>query len=73
MHGLPVVMSKSNIAKKENLLSWVEWLPLTPAVMSDRTRDSAYTCGGLVTANERDSEVDVVHGCFQEEGDSIVF
>ena len=26
---------------------------------------------GLVTANELDSEVEVVHGCFPERGDSI--
>ena len=29
-------------------------------------------CGGLLTANERDSGVKVVHECFSEEGDSIL-
>ena len=27
---------------------------------------------GLVTANERDSGVNVVHGCFPEGGDSVL-
>ena len=30
------------------------------------------TCGVLVTANERDLGVDVVHGCFPEGGDAIL-
>ena len=30
------------------------------------------TCGGLVTAYERDSRVAVVHGCFSEGDDSIL-
>ena len=29
-------------------------------------------CGGLETANERDSEVEVVHGCLTEGGNSIL-
>ena len=29
-------------------------------------------CGGLETANERNSGVEVVHGCLTEGGDSIV-
>ena len=33
---------------------------------------SRLTCGGLVMANERDSRVAVVHGCFTEGGDSIL-
>ena len=34
--------------------------------------NSRLTCGGLVMANERDSRVAVVHGCFSEGGDSIL-
>ena len=33
---------------------------------------SRLTCGGLVTANERDVRVAVVHGGFSEGGDSIL-
>ena len=33
---------------------------------------SRLTCGGLVTAKERDLRVDVVHGFFTEGGDSII-
>ena len=33
---------------------------------------SRLTSGGLVTANERDSRVAVVHGCLPEGGDSIL-
>ena len=29
-------------------------------------------CGGLETANERDSGVEVVHGCLTEGGNSIL-
>ena len=29
-------------------------------------------CGSLVTAKELDSEVNVMHGCFTEGGDSIL-
>ena len=29
-------------------------------------------CGGLETVNERDSEVEVVHGCLTEGGNSIL-
>ena len=33
---------------------------------------SRLTCGGQVTANEQDSGVDVVRGCFSEGSDSIL-
>ena len=33
---------------------------------------SRLTCGGLVMANERESRVAVVHGCFPEGSDSIL-
>ena len=33
---------------------------------------SRLLCGGLVTANERDSRVAVVHGCSSATGDSIL-
>ena len=35
-------------------------------------REVRFTCGGLETANERDSGVEVVHGCLTEGGDSIL-
>ena len=33
---------------------------------------STLTCGGLVTVNELDSRVAIVHRCFSERGDSIL-
>ena len=43
----------------------------TRAAEKNRSK-SRLTCGGLVTAKEHDSEVDVVQGRFTEGGDSIL-
>ena len=37
-----------------------------------RRLKSTLTCGGLVTVKEKVSEVDVVHKCFTEAGNSIL-
>ena len=57
--------------------------PLTPlattivsrlkrAVGQNYRSKNRLTCGSLVTANEHDSRVTVLHGCFSEGGNSIL-
>ena len=51
----------------------LKYKPLERRVWGRIRLKSRLTCCGLVTANELDSKVAVVYGCFLERGDSIIY